>query len=400
MAMASTCDVLIVGAGPAGSAAAWSLARAGLNVVLADQQSFPRDKVCGDALIPDALGAIDTMGLRPFIDAEAFRVRELRVYAPSGAHIALAGDFCCLPRARFDELLVRTACQSGATLLERTTAVAPLVDDERVIGARFASPSGPAEIRASMTLLATGANATAMSAFGLRAPLKPNAVAGRAYFDVPTRLASRFQHLCIAYEPSICPGYGWIFPGPRGRFNVGVGFFSNGTGDPPSLHDLWTRFTSAFEPAATIVKESEQVAEFRGAPLRTGLSRDGFGRPGLLAIGESAAMTYPGTGEGIGKAMESGLLAARMVVETRSSRRPASGIHTAYEDEFRRQHGSRYKAYAIAQACSSYPWLVNYLARRANAGRFVQRELQALVTERGDANRLFSIRGLITSLFA
>src|SRR3954465_12988823 len=104
MPVASTCDVLIIGAGPAGTAAAWSLARAGLHVVMADQQSFPRDKVCGDALIPDALGAIDAMALRPTIDAEAFRLRELRVYAPSGAHISLAGEFCCLPRTRFDEL--------------------------------------------------------------------------------------------------------------------------------------------------------------------------------------------------------------------------------------------------------------------------------------------------------
>lgn len=398
--MASTCDVLIVGAGPAGSAAAWALARAGLQVVLADQQSFPRDKVCGDALIPDALGAIDMMGLRPIVDAEAARLPELRVYAPSGTYFALSGDFCCFPRARLDELLVGTARTAGATLLERATAVAPLAHGDDVTGARFTSSSGDLEIRARMTLLATGANATAMNAFGLHAALKPNAVAGRAYFDVPERLASSFRHLCIAYEKSMCPGYGWIFPGPNRRFNIGVGYFSSSTRDLPSLHDLWARFTSRFAPAAAIVRESVQVAEFRGAPLRTGLLGASFGRSGLLAVGESAAMTYPGTGEGIGKAMESGFLAARMVIEVLSSQRPASDVHTAYEAEFRRRYGSRYRAYAIAQAASSHPWLVNYLAWRANAGSFVQRELQTLVTERGDATRLFSIRGLVTSLFA
>jgi geranylgeranyl reductase family protein len=400
MAISSTCDALIVGAGPAGAAAAWALARAGLHVVLADRHSFPRDKVCGDALIPDALGAIDTIGLRPAIDAESARLRELRVYAPSGAHVSLAGDFCCLPRVRFDELLVDAARAAGATIAERMTAVAPLVDRGRVSGAAFTSSSGTADVRASMTLLATGANATAMSAFGLQAPLRPNAVAGRAYFRVPERIASRFQYLCIAYQESLCPGYGWIFPGPDRRFNVGVGFFSRGDGPPRSLRDLWTRFTSTFEPAAALVNGSEQVAEFRGAPIRTGLSNATFGRPGLLAIGESAAMTYPATGEGIGKAMESGLLAARLVAEALSGRRPADDVHQAYEAEFLARHGSRYRAYAIAEACSSRPWLVNYLARRANAGRFVQRELQALVTERGDATRLFSIRGLVTSLFA
>jgi flavin-dependent dehydrogenase len=81
MAVASTCDALVIGAGPAGSAAAWALARAGLDVALVDQQSFPRDKVCGDALIPDALGAIDTMGLRAAVEADGMSLPELRVYA-------------------------------------------------------------------------------------------------------------------------------------------------------------------------------------------------------------------------------------------------------------------------------------------------------------------------------
>jgi flavin-dependent dehydrogenase len=125
-----------------------------------------------------------------------------------------------------------------------------------------------------------------------------------------------------------------------------------------------------------------------------------FGKPGLVAIGESAAMTYPGTGEGIGKAMESGLLAAQMIIDRFASGDRAIDVHAQYEAEFRKRHERRYKAYALAQSCSSRPWLVNYLAWRANAGQFVQRELQALVTERGDAATLFSIRGLITSLFA
>ena len=69
MSAASTYNVLVIGAGPAGSAAAWALARAGLRVALVDQQAFPRDKVCGDGLIPDALGALDQMGLRAAVDA-------------------------------------------------------------------------------------------------------------------------------------------------------------------------------------------------------------------------------------------------------------------------------------------------------------------------------------------
>jgi geranylgeranyl reductase family protein len=400
MTIASTCDVVVLGAGPAGSAAAWALARGGLDVLLIDQHVFPRDKVCGDALIPDALGAIEAMGLRASIEAEAAQLRELRVYAPSGSYVSLTGDFRCMPRARFDDVLVGAARGAGARLLEQSTAIAPLIEAGVVTGAHVTAASGTRQIRARMTMLATGANATLMNAFGLESPLKPQAVAGRAYFEVPEPIASEFRHLCIAYDQALCPGYGWIFPGPQRRFNVGVGFFSGNSREAPSLRDLWTRFTSGFEPAKRILAESSPIGEFRGAPLRTGLSGARFGRPGLVAIGESAAMTYPGTGEGIGKAMESGLLAAGLVLERMAADAPVADVHVAYEREFRRRYGKRYRAYAVAQACSAHPRLVNYLAWRANAGKFVQRELQALVTERGDAATLFSIRGLLTSLFA
>lgn len=399
MPAASTYDALVIGAGPAGSAAAWALARARLRVALVDQQAFPRDKVCGDALIPDALGAIDAMGLRSTLDDEATQLRELRLYAPSGRVIALAGTFACLTRLRLDRLLVEAAVCAGAELIEQHEAVAPLVAANRVGGATFRSPAGERLISAPFTLLATGANATAMTAFGLAAPLKPNAVAGRAYFRVPPALAERLNHLCIVYERSLCPGYGWIFPGPDNRYNVGVGFFATDGGESRSLHALWARFTAAFEPAAAIVRHAESLTAFRGAPLRTGLEGARFGRPGLLVLGEAAAMTYPATGEGIGKAMESGLLAATLVSEALSAGRVAAPVHETYETEFRRRFLGHYRAYRTAQAWSSRPWLLNLLAWRANSGRFVRSELESLIAERGDPLRLFSPPGLLRSIF-
>lgn len=399
MTSASTYNVLVIGAGPAGSAAAWALARAGLRVALVDQQSFPRDKVCGDALIPDALGAIDSMGLRATIEADSLPLRELRLYVPNGSFVRLAGAFSCLPRLRLDRLLVDAAVGAGSELIEGKTAVAPLISGNRVRGARFTSPSGSLAIESPFTLLATGANATVMTAFGFGPAPKPNAVAGRAYFQVPGDVAARIQHLVVAYERSLCPGYGWIFPGPDNRFNVGVGFFADGRSTVPSLRDLWQRFITTFEPAAAIVRDSEPLTEFRGAPLRTGLTSARFGRPGMLVIGEAAAMTYPATGEGIGKAMESGLLAARLVSEALSSTQPARAVHEAYESEFLTQFRTRYQAYGIGQACTARPWLLNYLSGRANAGRFVRTELEALIAERGDPLRLLSMKGLLTSLF-
>lgn len=397
MSAPSTYDVLVIGAGPAGSAAAWRLAKAGVRVALVEQHVFPREKVCGDALIRDALDAIDVMGLGVDVANEAWRMDGLDLYAPNDLRVELKGEFLCLPRARFDTLLLDAAVAAGARFLDGLTAVGPVIDAGAVVGARFRDDFTTKTIAARHTLLATGANATLLRAFGLAAERRSVAVAGRAYFRVPDDLAGRVPHLCIAYSRYLCPGYGWIFPGPDNCFNVGVGSFS-GALRAASLQKLWHTFTTSFAPAVELVTRSRQITPFRGAPLRTGLTGADLGRPGLVAIGEAAATTYPCTGEGIGKAMESGLLAGAFVAQALSADRVPADTHSAYGAEFRRRFVDRYRAYRLGEEWTSRPWIVNRLARRANVGTFVRQQLEGLIAERDDVCRLFSVRGLITFL--
>lgn len=397
MELARSADVLIIGAGPAGAAAARSLAGAGFDVVLADRQKFPRDKVCGDALISDALAALTALGVRSRAVAEAAHAKELTVFAPDGAVVPLAGEFACVPRERLDTLLVQAAVESGARFLEDMSAVAPLEHARAVSGARFHQNGTRVEIRAKATLLATGANPTALRAFGLETRAKPSGVAGRAYYEAPRSVAARFPSLMIAFHREWCPGYGWVFPGPQNRFNVGVGLFA-GAANGARLREFWDFFCSRFAPARDVVRESRELATFRGAPLRTGLEAASFGRPGLLALGEAAHMTYPATGEGIGKAMQSGVLAAGIVGEALASARPLDSLHEAYSSEFRRAFRARYAAYRTAQSWAHHPFILNLLVARANRGRFVRSELEALIAERGDAAELFSRRGLLKVL--
>ncbi len=393
----STCDVLIVGAGPAGTAAARALSRSGLRVLLVDRRTFPRDKVCGDCLISDTRTALDDLGIRERVLCGATHSTELRVHAPNGRFVPLHGVFSCLPRARFDALLFDAAQESGAVFIGGSTLVSPVTIGGRTVGARFETARGPFELRAPFTLLATGANRAVLDTFGLGVSLGPSAVAGRAYFQVPPEVAEHFTHLTIAYDDAWCPGYGWIFPGPAGQFNLGVGLFPVAR-RRQGLKAFWHHFISRFQPAAALVRASKQITEFRGAPLRTGLVRSQFGRPGLLVIGEAAAVTYPATGEGIGKAMESGLLAASIVREALAHPREKDSAAELYGAEFRRRFLMRYRAYRVAQAWTGHPLLLNLLAARANAGAFVRRELESLIDEQGDAQGLFSARGLLTAL--
>jgi flavin-dependent dehydrogenase len=118
----------------------------------------------------------------------------------------------------------------------------------------------------------------------------------------------------------------------------------------------------------------------------------------MVVLGDAAAMTYPSTGEGIGKAMQSGLLAAGLIGDALAGRRDAGSLHLAYDRAFRGRFETRYRAYRTAQAWSARPWLLNLLAARANRGRFVRRELEALIAERSDPLRLFSLRGMVRAV--
>jgi menaquinone-9 beta-reductase len=425
--------VLIIGAGPAGSSAARVLALAGVNVVLADQRAFPRDKVCGDALIRDALDALAFLGIDEAVRRESWRGEELRVYAPNGTYVSLRGELACLPRERFDQILFDAALDAGARFVQGT-ATTPVINTDRVGGAHFKDSGNEWRLDARFTILATGANATVLEAFlggpegpplrisgsdrlyqGLRRSAgasakaegallrgagisgKPDAVAGRAYYEAPPAVAAELAHLSIVYQREWCPGYGWIFPGPEGRFNVGVGLFGTSAGQG-RLHQFFAEFGRTFPPAAHLIRHSRLVREFRGAPIRSGLHQELFGRPGLLAAGEAVATTYAATGEGIGKAMESGILAAELIRDVLGGRRSANGLEHAYRRRFQRRYFDRYRAYRVAQRWAGRPMLLNLLARRANRGTFVQAELEALVAERGNATALFSAPGLLKAL--
>jgi geranylgeranyl reductase family protein len=399
---ALTPDVLVVGAGPAGAAAAIRVARAGFHATLIDRYEFPRDKICGDALIPDALAALATLGLDADILPRARQLAGIRVYAPNGTQVTLSGRVASLPRRELDERLRAAAVESGAAFLAPLNVKQPLggaVVEGAVAEHRQTKAAVP--IRARVTILATGGGVDGLNRFGVVERREPSAVACRAYFRVSPAYAVAFDHLYISYDRSTAPGYGWVFPGPGDVFNVGVGLFMDDGGarrHGTALSSLWTRFTGEFAPAVELVRRSTQISPVAGAPLRTGMAGAKLWRPGLLVAGEAAGLTYSFSGEGIGKALASGIVAGDLAVDHLAGRVTREALGPAYAARLQ-EFGPRFRAYSTAQRWLGSPRFANFLAGRAARSPFVRSELEGLLNETSDPAHLFSLGGIVRSLF-
>jgi flavin-dependent dehydrogenase len=124
-------EVLIVGAGPAGSTAALLLARGGMYVLLVDRYAFPRPKVCGDALIPDAIEVLKEIGLYATVEKKGHSITRCRVCAPNGDSMSLKGEFITIRRILFDDILCRAAVDAGARTMWNLSFESCALNDTR-----------------------------------------------------------------------------------------------------------------------------------------------------------------------------------------------------------------------------------------------------------------------------
>ncbi len=394
------CDVLVIGAGPAGSACAQALAEAGLDVVLADQHRFPRDKVCGDGLIPDAHAALRRLGVHDEVMAQAQRASHVGCVGPRGGRIDVPGTLAVLPRRRLDDILCRSAVRAGATLATPWRFVAPLEDGGRVVGARLRSGTREVEAGARWVVLATGAVPQAMIAAGVCRRRAPSAVALRGYVR-HEGLAVRIRALEVVWHRRLRRGYGWIFPCGDGVFNVGVGLaHSHATGADGratmadvNLHEMFAAFADVYAPAGELIRDGVRLGEPKGAPLRCSLEGAAFGRPGLLVTGEAAGSTYAFTGEGIGKAMETGLLAAQALSRGHRERLGDAAVQAAYESSLAALK-PRFDTYERANRVNAHPWLADLVIWRARRSPWLVQRMAGVLDETADPGRLVSARGI------
>ncbi len=399
------CEVLVVGAGPAGSAAARTLALAGRDVVLVDSQAFPRDKVCGDGLIPDAHEALRKLGVLDEVLALARPSAHVACIGPRGGRIDVPGTLAVLPRRLLDAVLCRSAAAAGARMHAPLRFVAPLEDatGQRVVGARLQAGTAAHTLRADWVVLATGAVPQALLAAGMSERHTPSGVALRGYVRNPA-MVGRIEALEVVWHRALAPGYGWIFPGPDGVFNIGVGVAESHSTvrdgklakREANLRQVFDDFSRVYAPARELLANGEMLGPLKGAPLRCSLTGARLTRAGLLVTGEAAGSTYSFTGEGIGKALETGIHAAEALLAGAAI---APGTRDAvvradYEARVLALK-PRFELYHRANLVNRHPWLTDLLIWRANRSARLLRRMSGVLNETSNPGNLVSLKGMV-----
>ncbi|HKJ66544.1 MAG TPA: geranylgeranyl reductase family protein, partial [bacterium] len=379
-------DTVVVGAGPAGSTAALQLASKGYSVLLMDRDAFPREKVCGDGLIPDALRSLTRNGLYEEVAARANPVNAMTFYSPGKYSFSLQGEFLTIQRKHLDSILWKAARRSGSRFLNAAVEEVAVPDGETVV---ITCRSGR-QLYARTAVIATGADIRLLDQLGMVKRRSPSAVAARQYLESDYRV----EDIIISLDRSVLPGYAWIFPMSGNTYNAGCGVLYREGGNPGlNLRDALQSFTEHFEPARNLYAGAGHITPIKGARLRWGLM--GLHTPvyknSVVAIGETLGATFPLTGEGIGKAMETAELAAQSLDGVLSTKDPAA--LKQYPTRLRELQ-STYQGYIQAQKWINYPWYLDILAKRAQHSIRLRQVLEGILTEQVNPAEIFSLKGL------
>ncbi|MGE4544727.1 MAG: FAD-dependent monooxygenase [Pedobacter sp.] len=385
-------DVIIVGAGPAGCVAAIELAGMGHRVLLADRDWFPRDKVCGDGLTPGAIRILRRLGLYDTVRKVGRHCSEMSVFSPAHVRIDVPGDYITVRRKILDQLMVRKALAAGVTFVRGT---ADILESQADSKANVHFGEGQAVHTAECCLLATGGRL----ALAQRAGLVTHPVASGAAVRCYIRSRISLDRLVVACERNILPGYAWIFPVDKDLFNVGCGRFMYGRNEKHvSLRKVFAAFVDEFPLARELLSQGAIETPLKGGVLRSGWQQAGpMARGPFLGMGEMVGTTSPYTGEGIGKAMQSGVLSARLV--HRCLLKGEMSALRRYPEYLQQLGGLHYEGFKRTRRWFLQPWLVDFFARRINRSPYLYETFKGILQEKNDPAQVFSCRGVWRSLW-
>lgn len=310
-----TVDLVVVGAGPAGCAAAITARRAGMNVVVVDRATFPRDKICGDGLTTSALRELEALGLDPGTVPSWIVIDDVTVRSPGGRETVLPlprdrGMFGAVARrSELDHALVELTRRTGVEVREGRAVtgidrsddtVTVHLDDDRIVARHLVA--------------ADGMWSPTRKFLGVEEPgYRGEWHAFRQYLRGVSPRASR--ELMVWFEPDLLPGYAWSFPLADGSANVGFGILRGEGGySVPAMAQVWRELLARPHIRGFLGADAVPEGPHRAWPIPAHVGRVRLTIGRIMFTGDAATAADPMTGEGIGQALQTGRWAAEAIL--------------------------------------------------------------------------------------
>ncbi len=372
-------DVVIVGAGPGGAAAASVLASAGAEVIMLERARFPRDKSCGDGVTAHAVDILEEMGVT-FASFGDRAVRTLggRIGGPDGNTFAAAPpakdgrpvECWVVPRMVLDECVANSAVRAGATLVQSANVTTLMRSNGATTGVEYDDGGGVRKLAAKVVIGADGAHSTVAKLLGVRAASPRDlGYALRGYYSGVTGLN---QDLEIYYfDKQLLPGYGWVFPTGPTTANVGIGIYSGELDrSARKLRNILDDFIATEPNLRGRFDNAKPIGRAIGWPLPVSSAHRRTVFDGALLCGDAASLVDPLTGEGIWTALVSGRSAARAALAALATNDASRHVLARHQREWIAEAGGYLSSGRLLKNLAKSATLMNLIVRRARESSY------------------------------
>ena len=381
-------DVIIVGAGPAGTTAALYAHRLGLKCILLDKAVFPRDKICGDALSGKSVRIMRELGILDELNnLDGSEINRITFGSPKNIQfdVNLKGTQnndqitkgFVIPREIFDNYLFEKA--DAVTDTRQGFSVKDLIfENNYVVGVKGKTRSGTEEeFRAPVVMGCDGSNSIVARKLGLyEMEMDHTSVAVRCYYEGVKGLTDQIE---LHYVKEVNPGYFWLFPAGDGRANIGIGLSkSDMKKENRTLRQIMDEVTQT-EYFKERFADAEQLERPVGWNLPLGsIHRKNHGN-GFMLLGDAAGLVDPFTGEGIGNAMVSGQYAMEVAAKSKLSGDFSEKAFAEYDELLWRDIGKELRTSTKLQSLARSKFLLNFVINRASRNEEVQNIISGML---------------------
>ncbi|MCK4781353.1 geranylgeranyl reductase family protein [Candidatus Parcubacteria bacterium] len=394
-------DVIIVGAGPAGTSTATFLGKKGYDVLLLEKEKFPRDKICGDGIGPTSLKYLKEMGIYDELFKEFQIINSALLSSPSGneVNVKIPGSKALIiPRKKLDYILVKHSVKSGVELIEKFEVKEPLVENDKIIGIKGIYRNKEEIIKSKIVVAADGTHSIIgkrLTEKGRKSKNRYSAIAIRTYFDNVEDLKDCAE---IHYEKSILPGYGWIFPINETSANVGIAMnYKRYKKQNKTIIQLFYDFINNNEYAKRKLKNAKMRQPLSGWMLSYDAHLNKKYHSGVLFVGDAASLVDPLSGEGIANALLSGKLAAQAIDSTLKTN-DFSCLEN-YPKQWNKSMNPNLNAGLLLEYIMSYPFIINRFIKKATRDEGLAQILASCIAGTFPKTKMFSFNAIRRIIF-